>query len=200
MNRHSQAPVSAVPKGLDRMKHFLIMLVGLGVLSSLVGCESVPPLIQVAPEPQMQINHVVESWHRAAATGDLKLYTSLMTDDVVFLGTDKTERWVGDEFIEFCKPYFKGPVEYGQGAWTYRPTSRQVTISQDRTTAWFDEELVNETYGNCRGTGVLERRDDHKWRIAHYSLTFPVPNEIARSVVGQIMAEEARHDALPNGE
>lgn len=186
------------------MKHVCIILVGLCVMASLAGCEStghsVPPMVDPAPRPEWVIDGVVDSWHRAAATGDLKLYTSLMTDDIVFLGTDKTERWVGDEFVAFCKPYFKGPVEYGEGAWTYRPTKRNVAISEDGKTAWFDEALVNETYGNCRGTGVLVVGTDGNWRIAHYSLTFPVPNEIAQSVVGQIKAEEARHDALPNGE
>lgn len=182
------------------MKHVLIMLIALSVISSLVGCESVPPIYDPASPPERHIDSVVDTWHRAAATGDLKLYTSLMTDDVVFLGTDKTERWVGDEFVEFCKPYFKGPVEYGQGAWTYRPTKRIIAISEDGTTAWFDEELVNETYGNCRGTGVLELGSDGNWRIAHYSLTFPVPNEIARSVVDQIKAEEARQQARHQGD
>ncbi len=118
-----------------------------------------------------------------------------MTDDVVFLGTDKTERWVGDEFIEFCRPYFNGPTEYGEGAWTYRPVEWHISFSDDGRTAWIDESLINESYGNCRGTGVLVLGDDDRWRIAHYSLTFPVPNEIAKSVVEQIKAQEARDAA-----
>ncbi len=134
---------------------------------------------------------VIRQWHRAAATGDLATYTSLMTDDVVFLGTDKTERWVGREFIDFCEPYFDGPTTYGQGAWTYEPVEQFVTLAKDGQTAWIDERLTNASYGNCRGTGVLVRDQDDRWKIAHYSLTFLVPNAIAKDIVGQIQEHEA---------
>lgn len=144
-----------------------------------------------------QINRVVTEWHRAAATGDLQAYSSRMTPDVVFLGTDKTERWVGEGFMEFCRPYFRGPVEYGQGAWTYEPIERFVTLSSDGRTGWFDELLVNANYGHCRGTGVAALGNDNQWRIAHYSLTFLVPNEIAKQVVGQIRAHETQQGGQP---
>ncbi|GJM19882.1 MAG: hypothetical protein DHS20C14_20950 [Phycisphaeraceae bacterium] len=131
---------------------------------------------------------VIDAWHDAAARGDWDTYAAHMTDDIVFLGTDKTERWAGAGFREFAQPYFTGPTAYGQGAWTYKSVERQV--SSRGTVAWWDEKLVHERYGNCRGTGVLVRGGDGAWRITHYSLTFPVPNEIAPEVVGQIQAHE----------
>jgi len=132
----------------------------------------------------------VDAWHRAAATGDYATYFSFMTDDAVFLGTDKNERWVGVDFREFASPYFKGPTDYGQGAWTYEPVERHVYLSEDCKTAWWDESLRHATYGACRGTGVAIDTNEG-WKIAHYSLTFPVPNEIAGDVVEQIQAFEA---------
>lgn len=135
------------------------------------------------------IHAVMTTWHEAAATGDLDAYTSRMTDDVVFLGTDKTERWVGEEFIAFCEPYFDGPKPYGEGAWTYEPIERHVAFDTANRTAWVDEWLHNASYGNCRGTGVLVR-EGGGWKIAHYSLTFLVPNAVAKDLVAQAQAHE----------
>lgn len=138
-----------------------------------------------------QITELVDAWHRAAATGDLDAYFSRMTDDAVFLGTDDTERWDRDAFLAFARPYFDGPTTYGDGAWTYEPAERFVMVSDDARTAWFDERLDHERYGRCRGTGVCVR-DAEGWRIAHYSLTFPVPNDVAGEVIGIIRAHEQR--------
>ena len=49
---------------------------------------------------------------------------------------------------------------------------------------WFDEILFNEKLGYCRGTGVV-KLIDNEWKIAHYSLTMLVPNEIAAEVGSQ---------------
>ena len=55
-------------------------------------------------------------------------------------------------------------------------------------TAWFDERLENEHYGECRGTGVL-RKADGRWRIAQYNLSIPVPNDLASELVERIREE-----------
>ncbi|MEL7472142.1 MAG: nuclear transport factor 2 family protein [Planctomycetota bacterium] len=133
---------------------------------------------------------LVDAWHRAAATGDFDAYFGRMTEDAVFLGTDATERWVGVEFRDFARPYFDGPTAYGDGAWTYEPLERFVSVSNRGDVAWFDELLRNEKYGVCRGTGVLVR-GRVGWKIAHYSLSFMVPNEVAGDVVDVIGADEA---------
>ena len=41
-----------------------------------------------------------------------------------------------------------------------------------------------------RRTSILILENDGAWRIAHYCLTFPVPNEIAADIVQQIQAHE----------
>ena len=57
-----------------------------------------------------------------------------------------------------------------------------------------DEALWNDKYGESRGTGAL-RREDGEWRIAHYSLTFPIPNDLAAEVTARIRASEESADA-----
>lgn len=124
---------------------------------------------------------VVNQWHEAAARSDFEGYFGRMTDDAVFLGTDATERWTRGEFEAFARPYFSA----GRG-WRYEPLERKIMIAPDGTTAWFDERLENAGLGECRGTGVVELGEDGSWRIAHYSLTIPIPNAIARDVAVQI--------------
>ena len=72
----------------------------------------------------------------------------------------------------------------GQG-WTYHPRDRHVQISADGGSAWFDELLDNAKYGECRGTGVLQRRGG-EWKIEQYHLTIPIPNELAADFVAKI--------------
>ena len=46
---------------------------------------------------------------------------------------------------------------------------------------WFDEILLNEKLGHCRGTGVVQLING-EWKIAHYALTMLIPNAIAAEV------------------
>ena len=83
--------------------------------------------------------------------------------------------------------YAREPFSDGSG-WTYLPTERFVAFDDDRRTAWVDELLTNEKYGTIRGTAVLILEGD-AWKIAHYSLTFLIPNEKAGEVVESIHAD-----------
>tara|TARA_R110000782_G_scaffold124058_5_gene215560 strand:- start:1357 stop:1869 length:513 start_codon:yes stop_codon:yes gene_type:complete len=127
---------------------------------------------------------VIDAWHAAAARGDFEGYFSRMTPDAVFLGTDATERWGRAAFEDFARPYFDG-VE----AWTYLPRDRHLMFSGDGRTGWFDEMLDHAKYGELRGTGVVRRDGRGHWRVAHYSLTFTVPNELAPRVVDLIRSD-----------
>ena len=92
----------------------------------------------------------------------------------MFLGTDKTERWTIEEFKAYAKPAFSD----GHG-WTYSVIERN--WEGDGNTRWFDEILLNEKLGHCRGTGVVELING-EWKISHYALTMLVPNSIAAKV------------------
>lgn len=159
------------------MKRTLVMLVA----SLSLGCASVPPA-----SDRSRIDAVLDSWHKAASVADQTAYFGAMSDDAVFMGTDATERWTKSEFHEWAKPYF------ARGrAWTFTPRSRQVMFSKDGRVAWFDEVLDSASYGECRGTGVLQL-EDGVWKIEHYNLTIPIPNDLADEFVAKIKAHTSR--------
>jgi ketosteroid isomerase-like protein len=149
------------------------------------GCSGPPTDLPSAPASRAtagpagteSVERVLDDWHAAASDADEPGYLGPFADDGVFLGTDPGERWTVDEFRAFVKPYFSA----GRG-WTYVPFDRHVSVARGGDVAWFDEKLRNDKYGELRGTGVL-RRVDGEWRIAHYSMSFPIPNERTADVV-----------------
>lgn len=132
---------------------------------------------------------VLDALHARAAAADYAGYVELFTEDAVFLGTDATERWPMDVFRGYVAARFATG-----GGWTYVPQERHLAASADGATIWFDELLVGERMGPCRGTGVLVRTEAG-WRIAHYSLTLLIPNALAGAVVEQVRAHEAGAEA-----
>ena len=133
------------------------------------GASSAPPTVE-------DVAAVLDDWHAAAAAADEERYFGHFASDGVFLGTDDSERWTVAEFRDYAHPHFS----QGRG-WTYLPRERHVLLSPDGSMAWFDEKLEHETYGRVRGTGVL-RRTDEVWKLVHYSLSFPIPNEATLTV------------------
>jgi ketosteroid isomerase-like protein len=127
----------------------------------------------------------LDAFHAAAARGDREAYFALMTDDVVFLGTDASERWQGQSFRDFVREHFSG----GRG-WTYTPTERHIDMAQGGGWALFDELLQHDRLGQCRGSGVLVL-EEGSWKIAQYNLSVPVPNDIVVDVANRIRAMAA---------
>ena len=123
---------------------------------------------------------VVDAFHAAAAQADEEAYFALLAPNAVFLGTDATERWDKAAFRAFAHPYFA----QGKG-WTFTPSNRHVDVSRDGRVAWFDELLDSASYGECRGSGVLEKGDGG-WKITQYHLTIPMPNDLAKELVARI--------------
>jgi ketosteroid isomerase-like protein len=151
----------------------LLMIVGLLSFSAYANEE-------IALTPHHNIEHVLKSFHAAAANADSQAYFNLLTADAVFLGTDATERWEKPAFKAFVEPYFSK----GSG-WTYTPTEQNISLSEDGETAFFDELLSNENYGQCRGSGML-RLTANGWKIVQYNLSIPLPNALAKEVVATI--------------
>jgi len=133
---------------------------------------------------QAQISKVLDSFHQAASDANQQQYFDLLSDKAVFIGTDGTERWDKKDFKAFAKPYF----DKGKG-WTYLPRGRHVTVSTSGQVAWFDEMLDSQSYGECRGTGVLELTHNG-WKISQYHLTIPLPNDLAKNIVKQIKEQQ----------
>jgi hypothetical protein len=127
-----------------------------------------------------RVRAVLDDFHGAAAAADEGRYLACLAPEAVFLGTDPHERWAGDAFRQFVRRNFTRG-----GGWTYTTEDRSVEVGLDGRTAWFDERLRNEWYGECRGTGVVQLREG-EWRIEQYSLSLPVPNGVAEDVVTKI--------------
>ena len=120
---------------------------------------------------------VLDAFHRAAAAADWQTYFDQMDDNGVFLGTDITERWTKKQFQKYA--------EQAKGGWTYIPKERNLDLTDSGDSIFFDEILLSEKYGYCRGTGVLIRTASG-WKIAQYHLTFPIPNSEFIKITQQI--------------
>ena len=137
----------------------------------------IPIIILLLPQTnwaQEDLDALLNGLHLDAHKGNFESYFDRYSSNAVFLGTDKTERWTKEEFKAYAKPAFSD----GHG-WTYAVIERN--WEGDGNTRWFDEILLNEKLGHCRGTGVIELING-EWKISHYALTMLVPNSIAAKV------------------
>ncbi|MFA5296885.1 MAG: nuclear transport factor 2 family protein [Lutibacter sp.] len=115
------------------------------------------------------INAVLDNWHKNASESKYDLYFDAMAANSVFIATDAKENWNKKDFEVFSKPFF----DRGK-AWDFKPIKRNVYVSANGNTAWFDE-LLDTWMGVCRGSGVLSKTDD-TWKIEQYVLSVTVPN------------------------
>jgi len=151
-------------------------------------------LFSLSVSANSDIQKALDTFHQAAANADQKLYFSLLDEQAVFLGTDGSERWSRKEFYDFVTPYFSK----GRG-WTYKPRERNITListsENGEQIVFFDELLDNDSYGECRGSGVI-RLTSNGWKILQYNLSIPIPNGISSKVVGDI--EKYRQQLSPS--
>lgn len=122
------------------------------------------------------IGKLIDDWHLAASVADQEIYFDIIDDEGIFIGTDATENWTKQEFFEWSKSYF----EKGK-AWSFTATERNIYISENKDIAWFDEKLESSG-GELRGSGVLAKKQE-TWKIKHYVLSLPVPNDKFKEVV-----------------
>ncbi len=123
-----------------------------------------------------EINQILDDWHKAAGRADFDTYFNVLSDESIYIGTDATENWTKKEFIAFAKPYF----DRGK-AWNFTAIERNIYLSPDKKTVWFDE-LLDTQMKLCRGSGILIR-EKGEWKIKHYVLSMTVPNENAKEVI-----------------
>ena len=135
----------------------------------------VPCLLFGQDSLNASINSVLDEWHAAAAKADMAAYFETIDEEGVYIGTDASENWTKQAFYDWSKPYF----DNGK-AWTFKAVERNIYFSDDQSIAWFDEKL-EASYGMLRGSGVL-RLKNGEWKIMHYVLSLPVPNEKLREV------------------
>ncbi len=133
-----------------------------------------------------EISLLLDSWHRAAANNDQEGYFEFIDDAGIYIGTDSTEIWTREQFYEWSTPFFTQ-----EKGWAFQKQSRNIYLSDDATMAWFDELLVYGK-GTLRGSGVLVKRGNN-WRIIHYVLSVPVPNDKYKEVMGLIGTKTIIH-------
>ncbi|WP_226661145.1 nuclear transport factor 2 family protein [Microbulbifer aggregans] len=160
----------------------------MGLIFSVVSLLVAGPIF-AAPSAQHEkqqsaIAEQLDQFHQTAANADGETYFNLFSKDGVFIGTDASERWTLDAFKKFAEPYFS----QGKG-WTYVPRDRTIVVHGD--VAWFDELLDSESYGECRGSGVLVK-ENGQWKIAQYNLHFPIPNDLAKQITQMIKAHASK--------
>lgn len=126
--------------------------------------------IAYSQSAKAEINELLNEWHGAATKADYEEYFSMMAEESVFIGTDATENWNKEEFMEWSKPYF----DRGK-AWSFSTLERNIYVAEDGQLAWFDE-LLDTQMGICRGSGVVVK-EDGEWKIKHYVLSIAIPNE-----------------------
>lgn len=129
----------------------------------------IAPLISIAQEKEV-INQLLTNWHEAASSINQESYFSFIDENGIYIGTDSTEIWTKQEFYVWSTPHFES-----NKTWNFKATNRNIYLSDDKTLAWFDE-LVDYGKGKLRGSGVLQKKTDG-WKIMHYVLSVPVPNE-----------------------
>lgn len=122
-----------------------------------------------------RIDELIDGFHQAASDSRFDDYFSRFAEGAYFLGNDASERWSVPEFKDYAQPAFSE----GRG-WTYKVVRRNLE-TVDGETFWFDEVLINKALGKCRGTGVVVK-ENGEWKIAHYSLSMLIPNEIADDI------------------
>lgn len=141
-----------------------------------------------------EIAAVLDEFNRAASDADADAYFGCLAPDAVMLGTAAEERWTVDELRVFMRPYFD--QDRGRG---HTPRDRHITLCAGEEVAFFDEVVEMESLGDCRGTGVVIKLDE-AWRIAQYSLSIPIPNEIVYEVIDSIREHGEREQAQTSDE
>lgn len=122
------------------------------------------------------IDDLLNQWHQAAANADQQAYFDFIAEDGVYIGTDATENWRKDEFFEWSRSYFENSK-----AWSFNSIERNIYLSENNSMAWFDEQL-EFSGGILRGSGVLVK-EKSGWKLKHYVLSLPVPNDMFKQVL-----------------
>ena len=130
-----------------------------------------------------EINSFIDDWHLNATNANMEAYFDKIDKDGIYIGTDETEIWTKAEFYEWQKPRTKDGV-----AWDFKAVDRNIYLGENSKYVWFDE-LLTFSGGTLRGSGVLIKRKNG-WKIMHYVLSLPVPNEKFGAVIEAIENNE----------
>ncbi|WP_218598253.1 nuclear transport factor 2 family protein [Polaribacter sp. NJDZ03] len=157
------------------MKNYFLILV---ILISFFNCSVKKEVkdFRTIASIKTNANTLLDAWHKAASEANYEGYFGKMDSLSVFIGTDATENWSKTQFQKFSKPFFdKGK------AWSFKPLERNIYVNEAKDFVWFDE-LLTTWMGTCRGSGVLEKKQN-VWKIKHYVLSVEIPNNDIQAVI-----------------
>jgi hypothetical protein len=131
-----------------------------------------------------RVNAFVDAWHDDAAHARLAYFDKIASDGI-YIGTDKTELWNRDEFKTWAQRFFER-----KSAWAFKAIKRNVYMTADSKTIWFDE-LLDTQMGVCQASGVIANTGKG-FEIKHYQLSMAVPNDVGAAVTKLIKDHEAK--------
>jgi hypothetical protein len=140
-------------------------------------------------DEKLAIHNLLDSLNVTAARADFNGYFNYYTEDAIFIGTDATENWNKQEFMDWARPAF----ENGK-TWNFTALERNIYFDQSGNTAWFDE-LLNTQMKLCRGSGVLVKKGN-EWKVQQYVLSVTMPNS---QLDAAIKIKEDEEDSLIKG-
>ena len=154
------------------MKKITIIIITLTIFTT---CTNSKITNEEINKTKVELNNIINQWHKNAADANLDAYINTMDTNGIYIGTDASEIWTTSEFKAFCQPHFnKGKT------WDFKASTRNIYISKDGKTAWFNE-LLETHMGICRGSGVLQK-SNNIWKLKHYVLSLCIPNEKMKEV------------------
>lgn len=157
------------------MADFKSFFPALCVASLLLACNTstemvVPETAALNTETdKAQIAALLDSFNLAAARADFETYFSYYTEDAIFMGTDATEHWDKQAFMQWAKPAFDS-----KKTWNFSALERHIYTGEQPGIAWFDE-LLDTQMKICRGSGVVVKKDGI-WKVQQYVLSMTIPN------------------------
>jgi ketosteroid isomerase-like protein len=178
------------PASLSRRWFAHSALVMFLLSSTIVGCSASSGVAPSGPsntaDATREIGAMLDGWHEAAARSDETTYFSHFAPEAVFIGTDPGERWNVEAFRRYASPHFSK----GKG-WSMKALRRVIVVGPSGDVAWFDEDLHSKGMGAVRASGVVVRGgSERRWRVVHYDLSIPVPNEAFEDVRKRIEQEK----------
>jgi len=153
-----------------RINYNSLFLVALSLLMPLLSLRAQSKMTESEDLQKITLNQFMDTWHLAAAKANAEVFFGMMSEDAVYIGTDKTERWQRDELREWAREAFAR-----ESAWIFKATERNWQIEGDKQLAICDE-LLETWMGPCRSTAVLTWQDN-SWQIIHYQLSVTIDNE-----------------------
>lgn len=122
------------------------------------------------PDEANAVTVVLNAHLKAVATKDVDLLHKTFGQKAIFIGSDDTEQWSRHELAKRLKE--------SQNGWDMRTCiHREVKHILPGATTFF-EVVRHVKYGLFRGSGVVVKNSKGNWVIAHYVLSFSVPNEV----------------------